>query len=215
MRKFSLLSFLFLALSVFGLPALASTPDGETPAEESICSEETGALKGLCNAYCEAMDCNLNEGVHASAKACGKVLDNYRRKSGDIDPPCLRNTCAQLATVEANAQYTVCLQQTANCLQNDCEGLARRVYREFEGRCTTDCAAEAIPAYEACTQQASADRKSCLDAAGNDSTAVNACQIQYQDDTTTCETELQEAITACVGDPIVYVPYDDSGICEN
>ena len=59
----------------------ASTADGETPAEETVCDEETGALKGLCNAYCEAMDCD--GGVpEASQKACDRVEDRFINITG-------------------------------------------------------------------------------------------------------------------------------------
>ena len=39
--------------------AIAQTPDWMTPAVETICDNESGAAYGLCNAYCEAMDCEL------------------------------------------------------------------------------------------------------------------------------------------------------------
>ncbi len=64
----SLIGIVFVALSMFGLPAIAQTPDGETPAEEVVCADETGAAKGLCNAYCEAMDCDSAD-AEASSKA--------------------------------------------------------------------------------------------------------------------------------------------------
>jgi len=65
----------------------AKTPDGEPPAEESVCEGETGALYGLCVSYCEAMDCGHPD-QHADDRACNRVLDNYRDKSGGEDPPC-------------------------------------------------------------------------------------------------------------------------------
>jgi len=47
---------------------LAQTPDGQTPAEETVCDHESGAAFGLCNAYCEAMDCD-SANPQASATA--------------------------------------------------------------------------------------------------------------------------------------------------
>ena len=67
---------------------VAKTPDGETPAEESVCDDEAGALYGLCVSYCEAMDCGHPD-QHADDKACNKGLDNYRKKSDSDDPPCV------------------------------------------------------------------------------------------------------------------------------
>ena len=33
------------------------TPDGQTPAQETMCDGLTGPAFGLCNAYCGAQDC--------------------------------------------------------------------------------------------------------------------------------------------------------------
>jgi len=66
--------------------ALAKTPDGQTPAEETVCDNETGAAYGLCNAYCEAMDCD-SESPHASETACSKVQAKFLQITGR-DLPC-------------------------------------------------------------------------------------------------------------------------------
>jgi len=52
--------------------ALAQTPDEETPAEEVVCDGEVGAAFGLCNAFCEAMDCD-SDSPRASEQACDRV----------------------------------------------------------------------------------------------------------------------------------------------
>jgi len=67
--------------------SIAKTPDGKTPAEETVCDEVSKSLFGLCNAYCEAMDCD-SDSPHASDKACEKALTNYEKKSGGDAPPC-------------------------------------------------------------------------------------------------------------------------------
>ena len=66
--------------------ALASTPDGQTPAEETVCDNETGAAFGLCNAYCEAMDCESDD-PQASENACSRVQDKFQQITGR-DLPC-------------------------------------------------------------------------------------------------------------------------------
>lgn len=77
--------------------ALAQTPDGMPPALETVCDTETGAAFGWCNAYCEAMDCELaNDGdpltePNASANACGKVRSKFQQSTGR-DVPC-EQTC--------------------------------------------------------------------------------------------------------------------------
>ena len=73
--------------------AFAQTPDWMTPAVETICDNESGAAFGLCNAYCEAMDCELaNDGdpqtePAASQNACDKVRGKYQHYTGK-DLPC-------------------------------------------------------------------------------------------------------------------------------
>lgn len=67
--------------------ALAQTPDLLTPSEETICDTETGAAFGLCNAFCEAMDCE-SANPQASATACAKVKDRFVNITGQTFLPC-------------------------------------------------------------------------------------------------------------------------------
>lgn len=80
------LSLALLLLCTGAGAALATTPDGETPAEETVCDNETGAAYGLCNAYCEAMDCE-SDNPSASATACTRVRDKFEQITGR-DLPC-------------------------------------------------------------------------------------------------------------------------------
>lgn len=88
-------SSVFTAIvAAFGILAsgavLAQTADGSTPAEETVCDSEVGAAFGLCNAYCEAMDCDsLNP--QASETACTKVFGKFENITG-TPPPC-ENLC--------------------------------------------------------------------------------------------------------------------------
>lgn len=41
---------------------------------------------GLCNAYCEALDCDWDP--HASAEACEAIKSNYQQLTGDDELPC-------------------------------------------------------------------------------------------------------------------------------
>lgn len=73
--------------------ALAQTPDGFPPSLETVCDAETGSAYGHCNAYCEAMDCELANDSdplttpNASATACSKVRSKFRQTTGR-DVPC-------------------------------------------------------------------------------------------------------------------------------
>lgn len=68
----------------------AKTPDGKTPSEETVCDNEHGAAFGLCNAYCEAMDCT-DPNQRASNQGCESVKKNFEKKTGR-PLPCL-TTC--------------------------------------------------------------------------------------------------------------------------
>ncbi len=105
-------TFTILLAAVVGaaFPATAKTPDGETPSQETVCDNETGAAFGLCNAYCEAMDCD-SPNHNASDQACASVRHNFERKTGrpmpcEVTCPCfgLLPLFAQLQDESATAQ---------------------------------------------------------------------------------------------------------------
>jgi len=81
---------LMIAAGVCLLPATAfsqGTPDGQTPAEESVCDGFEGRSFGLCNAYCEATDCG--DGVnYANWRACASLQKNWQKKTGLDELPC-------------------------------------------------------------------------------------------------------------------------------
>lgn len=81
---------LMLAIGVSLLPAAAfaqGTPDGQTPAEETVCDGLEGAAFGICNAYCEATDCG--DGVnHANFRACESLQRNWVKHTGLEELPC-------------------------------------------------------------------------------------------------------------------------------
>jgi len=62
------------------------TPDTDPPAEESSCdaAELRGAAFGLCIAYCEANDCEIQPDKHA----CEVLRANYARITGEDLFPC-------------------------------------------------------------------------------------------------------------------------------
>lgn len=82
-----------VVLSLSSGVVISQTADGMTPAEETVCNDLSGAAFGLCNAYCEAMDCELlDDGLNetspnASTVACLKVKNNFIKITGEV-PPC-------------------------------------------------------------------------------------------------------------------------------
>jgi hypothetical protein len=68
-----------------GAPVAAQTFDGVTPAEEDVCDGLPEAAYGLCNAYCEAIDCDARGD---DFKACDSLRNNYFEATGNVLLPC-------------------------------------------------------------------------------------------------------------------------------
>jgi hypothetical protein len=82
-RSSILIAVLIFTLAPVG--ARAKTPDGAPPSVETVCSGLHGAAFGLCNAYCEAQDCD----VHLRP-SCAHLLANFHRITGMSSFPCDR-----------------------------------------------------------------------------------------------------------------------------
>lgn len=92
-------TFILCVLVLLGVnsPAYAQTPDGMPPANERICDPlksggVTRSLYGLCVAYCEALDCDLQQvppgNVTPQCKApTSKILQRYNAHKSPTDPP--------------------------------------------------------------------------------------------------------------------------------
>ena len=93
MNQLRSIIFGLLAAVLVGTPALAlaygdGTPDTQPPAEEQICDPAAGlrgAAYGLCVAYCEANDCEIQPDKHA----CAVLLANFERITGESAVPCV------------------------------------------------------------------------------------------------------------------------------
>jgi len=73
-------------LAILAMFSLASTINAQEPIQ-SACDDDYGAGYGLCNAYCEAMDCDGSEGdPQASDIACNRVAEKYTRVTGFLIP---------------------------------------------------------------------------------------------------------------------------------
>jgi hypothetical protein len=115
-----MLSLVLIAgLAATSTPVMATTPDGETPANEGACdslkTNATPGLYGLCVAYCEAQDLDTFDKEPANTK----ILANYNNKkqAGDPDMPCVKVPCpcwtdAELATITSDNLAAACLSAT-------------------------------------------------------------------------------------------------------
>jgi hypothetical protein len=97
-----------LLLAVSGV--FANTPDGGTPAQESVCYELglEGRAWGLCNAYCEALDCDSSD-PKASPKAC-EWLKNQLEEVAEAASRCevVECPCFTLEDLEQITTATSC-----------------------------------------------------------------------------------------------------------
>ena len=118
MKKLLALIVFSLLLS-FGVTAYSQTPDDMTPAEESICDGLSGAAFGLCNAYCEALDCDSIEGYEQHPNACDKVLVNFMKKTDGMEPPCEGSLC-EPDDIKCGAKEKICPDGTAICTKFSC-----------------------------------------------------------------------------------------------
>lgn len=85
------LTYAFALLLVCSGAALAQTPDGTPPSQETVCDSQIGAAYGLCTAFCEAMDCDSDD-PQASQNACDKVGAKFLTITGQA-PPCVLPAC--------------------------------------------------------------------------------------------------------------------------
>jgi hypothetical protein len=86
LRRVLLLAVLSLTVPVTAFAYGDGTPDEQPPAEEPPCDAAGlfGAAYGLCVAYCEANDCEIQPDKHA----CDILRANYARITGEGDFPC-------------------------------------------------------------------------------------------------------------------------------
>lgn len=61
------------------------TPDGQTPADEEVCEGLESRAFGLCNAFCEAQDC---DGEGAGKESCDQLRLNFARLTEETRFPC-------------------------------------------------------------------------------------------------------------------------------
>ncbi len=110
------------AVSLLAASAFAQTPDGRTPAEELVCTDAglTGAAFGLCNAYCEAQDCDIND-----RPSCERLRTNFAKHTGTRVFPC----DAFCGDGEVNQDFEEC--DDGN--NEDCDGCAANCRDEFCG----------------------------------------------------------------------------------
>lgn len=96
--------------------ASLGTPDGVPPSREVVCDGLQGASYGLCNAYCQAMDCDSGA-PQASPSACGKVAGLFARITGQglpCDCPCTLQMPGWMAGLNGELGFNRCTAITVD-----------------------------------------------------------------------------------------------------
>jgi hypothetical protein len=161
-----------------------------TPAEEQVCDGLSGARWGLCNAYCEAMDCDA-DAPHAAQNACDRVLLQYVEKSAGVVPPCLSEPSADRDGDEVGDELDNC-PDVANPDQTDLDA-------DGVGDLCDTCPAVSDAA------QLDGDGDGTGDACDNCPALANANQLDQDGD------GLGDACDACPDDPFSGEPGDLCG----
>ena len=124
----------FLAGSV----SAKKTPDGVPPSQETVCAGLSRAAFGLCNAYCEAQDCDVHD-----RPSCAELRRNFQKVTGSATFPCDAPVCGDGmvgASEQCDPPGSVCSDGTA--CQSDCTCAAAscvdRVLAAAQ-QCTTPC----------------------------------------------------------------------------
>jgi len=131
--------------------AWAKTPDGMPPSQETVCSGLSGAAFGLCNAYCEAQDCDVHPRPSCPvlrrnfAKITGSAIFPCDRRCGngtidrgeDCDPPGSACTNGELCTNDCTCPVPVCGNGTIDPGE-DCDPPGSPC-NDGDGVCSDDC----------------------------------------------------------------------------
>ncbi len=129
MKKRLLLIMFVMGISISLIPMVISkTPDGETPSVESICDDAglTGEAWDLCNAYCEAQDCDINT---EGKKSCEVLKKNFEKVTGSNILPCdiieqacclSDGTCSDVVVTECESQGGSPQGEGTDCTIVDC-----------------------------------------------------------------------------------------------
>ncbi len=91
MRRIMFVSALAACLAAAGV-LLAKTPDGQPPSKENPCAGLSKAAFGICNAYCEAQDCDVHP-----RPSCETLRKNFQKATGQSKFPCDRVACGDSA----------------------------------------------------------------------------------------------------------------------
>lgn len=119
MKALKMYAIFLFSMALFGTTTAAEmppekfgTPDNLPPPLENACDMTSGAAKGLCTAYCEAMDCD-SDNPNANGKACARVGQRFEKLTGKVPPcericPCWEESALENVTAENQLGFNSC-----------------------------------------------------------------------------------------------------------
>ena len=126
-------SIVFIISLSFCITSCSEAQDETT----SACDGLSGEASGLCYAYCEAMDCDTEEGYLQYQNACDKVLEDFKIKTNEsAQMPCdciancpegdseCNNGCMDLLGVSPSDCVQICINET-DFSRKRCENICK------------------------------------------------------------------------------------------
>ncbi len=109
------------------VPIVESDPF--VPVKPSDCVGLDCAAYGICDTYCEDLECDTKEGFEKNPEICEKVLSKYQEKTGFPGPPCDCNNVCFDEQVECKSEckpgdlecFADCCSSFADCQIDCCE----------------------------------------------------------------------------------------------
>jgi len=135
----TILALAAIVLTLASGRALAQTPDGEIPAQAEDCSGLSGAVFGLCTAYCEAQDCDVHP-----RPSCAQLRVLFQQLTGSSTFPC-DPRCGNGAIEQGEE----CDPPGSGCAAGDI--------------CNQACVCERVPSCPVCGDGVVAPREQCDD----------------------------------------------------
>jgi len=198
----------------------AQTLDGRTPAVEQVCGDVKGTANGICLAYCEAQDCDMQP----NKNSCAQLRINYAKHTGSpifpCDPRCGDGVVNQAAEDCDDGNNAGCDGCSPTCTLEYCgDGIVCPGEACEPGglcadgsACLVDCTCSVPPECPCGTSCTATDGRpgSCLDQDGD---GVCACVTNPECEGQTCDTFTACNPGTCNGNGVCGSTAEGEGIC--
>lgn len=162
------------------------------PCEKNTCDGIEGYPFGLCNAYCEARDCDSDDPL-APPWLCNWFFDEFVAVTGE-EPPCLQRDCDGVVE-ECSEEFNECLPSCIIACDEAGNNNGMIDTRD-EDSCRDDCRFTCLAAAGECLGDCFVDP--CQDTFDNTGMCGGECEIPEFGISGTCAEGSDEGICGCV-----------------